>query len=191
MPIRRLGVILIFTGLLCGCSAVRSPEQLASSVQEQYAGCSEIRATAEIRADSGEEYTDYTVEFVYETGDPPHAAITVCKPDSIAGITAEYAADSGTLTYADTVLQTLLPERGGLTPVDAAPAALYSLTSEQPSSVWTEEETLVLRYEEERDEGTVVRELSLDLSDGLLRTARIFCNGTQMIVCHFSDVQIR
>lgn len=177
--------------LLCGCSAVRSPEQLADSVREQYAGCAQIRAAVEIRADSGEEYTDYTVEIAYENGDPPHASITVCCPESIAGVTAEYEADSGTLTYGDTVLQTLLPERGGLTPVDAAPAVMYSLIAEQPASVWAEEDTLVLRFEEEREEGTVVRELSLGLSDGLPQTARIFCNGTQMIVCHFSDVQVR
>lgn len=191
MPRKRLCAVMTAVILLCGCSAVRSPEQLADSVREQYAGCEEIQAAAEIRADSGEEYTDYMVEISYETADPPHAAVTVCKPESIAGITAEYEADSGTLTYEDTVLQTLLPERGGLTPVDAAPAVLYSLTAEQPASVWTEEDTLVLRYEEEREEGTVVRELSLGLTDGLPQTARIFCNGTQYITCHFSDVQIR
>ena len=75
--------------LLCGCSAARSPEKLADCVREQYADCAEIRAAVEIRADSGAEYTDFTVEIAYENGDPPHASITVCRPESIAGVTAE------------------------------------------------------------------------------------------------------
>lgn len=189
MPIQRLCAGLAVVCLLCGCSAVHDPERLAASLREQYAGSTEIQTKVTIQADSGDEYMDYTVQLNYQNGETPHAEITVEEPESIAGITATYDAESSTLTYEDTVLQTLLPERGGLTPVDAGPAILHSLTTEEPQAVWTEGDLLVLQYQEETEECTVVRELYLNLSDGLLTGARVFCDGTQTIVCRFTEFQ--
>jgi hypothetical protein len=190
LPIRRFCAGIAVLALLCGCSAVHDPGRLADSVRTQYADSAEIQTTVEIRADSGEECAEYTVQLDYQNGETPRAEITVQEPESIAGISAVYEADSRTLTYEDTVLQTLLPERGGLTPVDAGPAILYSLTTAEPTAVWTEEDLMVLQYREETEEGAVVQELYLNLSDGMLTAARVFFNETQIITCKFTQFQM-
>ncbi|MGN1014794.1 MAG: hypothetical protein ACI4PM_05500 [Butyricicoccus sp.] len=172
--------------LLCGCSAVKDPQALADSIQQGYASASVIETDALIQADSGSERTEYKLHIRYEGGDAPHAEVTVLEPESIAGVTAVYDADSGTLTYEDMALETLLPDHDGLTPADAVPALLHSLSTAQPQSVWTEDEYVIAQYREDTEECTIVQEAALSQEDGQLHSARVLCNGTQKISCQFS-----
>lgn len=177
--------------LLCGCSAVKDPESLAASVQEGYAASTRIQTEAVVQTDTSEEHMEYQLKVDYENAEMPQATIELLAPESIAGITAAYSGEENTLSYDDTVLQTMLPERKGLTPVDAVPAVFNSVITQQPSSVWTEaDDLLVLEYREDTEECTVVREVYLSQTDGSMREARIFCNGTQIISCSFQNFMI-
>ena len=177
--------------LLCGCSAVKDPQTLANSIQEGYASAAVIETDAVIQADSDGERTEYKLYVRYEVGDAPHAEVTVLEPESIAGVTAVYDADSGALTYEDMALETLLPDHNGLTPADAVPALLYSLSTAQAQSVWTEEEFVIAQYQQDTEECTIVQEAALNPSDGQLHSARVLCNGAQRISCQFSGFVIQ
>ncbi len=176
--------------LLVGCSAVKNPEALADSIREGYAAANEIHAEAVIRASTGENIQEYRVQVQYENTEQPRAEVTVKEPQSIAGITAVYDAEANSLMYDDMILQTVLPEQSGLTPVDVVPATLHCVMMEEPAMIWQEGDCLMLQYEEEEDAGTVMRELALQAQDGSLQSVEIFLNGTQRLSCSFDSCTI-
>lgn len=172
--------------LLCGCSAVRSPEETAAAVRDVYAAASDIEIVTEITSNLNEETMDYTIGYSYEKqGDTASAVMTVLAPESIAGITAKISGDDFTFSYEDTELETAMPDRKGLTPVDATTYLLYDLMHSVPEQVWQEGELLALRYEGKTEEGNVVKEVYLHPDSCALAEARIYNNGNQILRCTF------
>lgn len=176
---------------MCGCSAVKDPQALAQSALEEYGGSSVIETDATIQTASKEGFTDYQVHVEYTVGDEPTAEITLTAPESVKGITASYQGGTKSLTYDDVSLETLLPERKGITPADAVPAVLDCLCGAEADSVWLDGELLTLEYVETSDEGDVTRDISVDPTSGELRTARVSCGGKQTISCVFSGFSIK
>ncbi len=173
--------------LLTGCSAVNNPEQLAQSVQQTYAEASSVQTTVRIVADLGEETMTYDIEYDYAAQDgAPTAQMTVLAPESIKGITATISGEEYTFSYDGTVLETAMPQRKGLTPADAVTYLLDDLMHQTAQQVWMEDELLALRYEQQNDEGTTVKEVYVQPDTGALVQARIYREGEQILQCAFS-----
>lgn len=183
---RRLLCMASVALLLCGCSAVRSPEETAAAVRDVYAAASDIEIVTGITSNLNEETMDYTIGYSYQKqGDTASAVMTVLAPESIAGITAEISGDDFTFSYEDTELETAMPDHKGLTPVDATTYLLYDLMHSVPEQVWQEGEMLALRYESKTEEGNVVKEAYLHPDSCALAEARIYNNGNQILRCTF------
>ncbi len=183
---RSLCVFLTVPILLCGCSAVRSPETLAASVKEGYGAASVIETDAVLHTASKAGFDDYKVHVVYRNGEHPTADITLTAPEALEGITAHIDGDSGSLIYEDTAVQTTLPDHRGAAPMDAVPAIFDTLCSADADSVWMDGDKLTLEYIEHGEEGTLTREISLDPENGAPEQANLSWNGTQTIGVSFS-----
>lgn len=172
--------------LLCGCSAVRSPEQTAAAVCDVYTAASDIEIVTAITSNLNEETVEYQIGYSYQKQeDTASAVMTVLAPESIAGITAEISGDDFTFSYEDTTLETAMPDQKGLTPVDVTTYLLYDLMHSVPKQVWQEGELLALRYESKTEEGNVVKEVYLHPNSCALAEARIYNNGNQILRCTF------
>ena len=172
--------------LLCGCSAVRDPEETATAIRDTYAAASTIEVVTEITSNLNEETAAYTIGYSYQKQENSASAVmTVLAPESIAGITAEVSGEDFTFSYEDTALETAMPNRKGLTPADAVTYLLYDLMHSVPEQVWQEGELLALRYESKTEEGNVVKEVYLYSDSCALAEARIYNNGNQILRCIF------
>lgn len=186
--LRRILCAICAVILLCGCSAVRSPEEAAASVRDVYAGASAIELVTNITSNLNEETLEYQIKYSYKKQEENASAVmTVLAPESIAGITAAITGDDFTFSYDGTELETAMPDRKGLTPVDVTTYLLYDLMNCVPEQVWSEGELLGMRYESSSDEGTVVKEVYLQPDSGTLSEARIYYNGNQILQCTFQS----
>ena len=177
---------------LTGCSAVKNPEQMAASVKDVYTAAQNIETTVNITSHLGEQTMTYQIQYVYQKQeDTSSAVMTVLAPQSIAGITAEITGDDFCFSYADTQLETAMPDRKGYTPVDVTTYLLYDLMHTVPQQVWMEGETLALRFEQELDEGTGIKEVYLNPQTGALTGARIYYNGKQSLQCVFETCTLK
>lgn len=172
--------------LLSGCSAVKHPEDIASSVRDAYTAAASIQMVADITSDLDEETMTYQIGYDYEKQDETSSAVmTVLAPESIAGITATITGEDFCFAYDGTELETAMPDRKGLTPADVITYLLYDLMHAVPAQVWTEGDLLALRFEQTTDEGTAVKEVYLNPDTGTLSEARIYCDGEQIMRCTF------
>ena len=183
---RRLICVLSAALLLCGCSAVRSPEETAAAVRDRYASAEQIEIVTDITSNLHEETVTYTIGYSYQKQEDAAAAeMTVLAPESIAGIKAEISGEEFTFSYEDTALETAMPDRKGLTPADVVTYVLYDLMHSTPEQVWQEGDLLALRYESKTEEGAVVKEVFLHPDSCGLAEARIYNNGNQILHCAF------
>lgn len=170
---------------LCGCSAVSNPEDLAASVREAYVNASDIEIVTDIISNLDEEAMTYQIGYAYHNQDGNASAeMTLLAPESIAGIKAHITGEDFIFSYEDTELETAMPDRKGLTPSDVTTYLLDTLMTGVPKQVWMEEDLLVLRYENEEETGTVVRDIQLQPDTYALTCAQIYSNGEQIMVCN-------
>ena len=171
---------------------MKNPEQIAASVKEQYTAAQQIQITADITADLGEQTMTYRIGYEYERdGQDERAVMTVLAPESIEGIRAEITGQDFRFQYDDTELETAMPDRKGLTPVDVTTYLLYDLMHAVPQEVWTEGKQLALRFEQHMEECAVVKEVWIHPQTGSLTQARIYCNGKQRLQCVFDTCTLR
>ncbi len=164
-----------------------NPDEMAAAVRQHYQDAQSIETVAAITSDLGEETRGYQIGYSYQKQEEGSSAVmTVLEPESIAGITAEVSGDSFTFSYGETELETAMPDRKGLTPADVTTYLLRDLMQETPKQVWKEENLLALRYEQQTEEGTVMKEVYLNPQTDALSEARIYQNGKQCLRCTFS-----
>lgn len=181
---RRCLCAVVAVIVLSGCSAVKDPERIASSVRDTYAAASSIDLVADITSDLDEETMTYQIGYAYERQEENASAVmTILAPESIAGITATVTGEDFSFSYDDTELETAMPDRKGLTPADVMTYLLYDLMHAVPAQVWTEGDLIALRFEETTEEGAVVKEVYLNSDTGALSDARIYCDGKQIMRC--------
>lgn len=190
--IRRCLCAVAAVVVLTGCSAVKDPERIAASVKDVYTAAESIDTTVYITSDLGEETITYQIGYAYQKEENGSSAVlTVLAPESIAGITAQITGEDFCFTYDDTELETAMPDRKGLTPVDVTTYILYDLMNTVPEQVWMEGELLALRFEEATEECTVIKEVYISPDTGELCEARIYCNGKQSLRCTFESCTLK
>lgn len=172
--------------ILCGCSAVSNPEDVAASVREAYVNAADIEIVTDITSNLDEETITYQIGYSHHKQEGNISAeMTVLAPESIAGIKATITGEDFVFSYEDTELETAMPDRKGLTPADVTTYLLYDLMNGVPAQVWTENDLLVLRYESREEAGTVVKDVYLQPDTDALTNAQIYNNGEQIMSCNF------
>ncbi|MGN1031620.1 MAG: hypothetical protein ACI4PQ_08460 [Butyricicoccaceae bacterium] len=166
--------------VLVGCTAVKDPAARAEDVRARYAGAQTVTLDAKITADLGERTSEYGLHCGW---DGVESEITVTAPASIAGITANVSENGTVLEFDGAELETAMPARTGQTPLDAVPCALEDLARGEPEQVWEEENTLVLRYETQTEEGVVAKEIACDAASLALSSVQVYFNGERVLTC--------
>lgn len=169
-------------GLLCGCSAVSNPEQLAASTREAYDSAQTIELVSNITAYLNEYTMDYQIQYSYDKSTQT-GELEIQKPASVAGIRASVQGEDFVFSYEDAELETAMPDKKGLTPADVTTYLLDDLQTKEPKQVWQENGRIAIRYEDTSEEGTVVKEVYLHPDSFALTEAHIYNNGKQIMDC--------
>lgn len=174
--------------VLTGCTAVQDPAARAEAVRTSYIEAETIMLDAAITAELGERIAEYGLHCVWNG---TQGEITVTAPESIAGIAAHIGGHGTVLEFEDTVLETIMPERTGQTPLDAVPCALEDLAHSEPEQIWEEESTLVLRYEARTEEGVVAKEITCDAQNFALQHIQIYFNDQRALTCAITQFSMQ
>ncbi|MDR3310509.1 MAG: hypothetical protein LBS90_04100 [Oscillospiraceae bacterium] len=103
-------------------SGSRRAEQAALDVRAAFLSAATVSATANVRADYGERVYDFALEYAYSDGE---CAVTVRKPDEIAGITARVSSGGATIEWDGASVDT------GTLPGGVSPAVLFAVICEE------------------------------------------------------------
>lgn len=117
---KRLLCVPMILLLLAGCAdgGVSEAEQLALSVRGSCLEASAWTAQVAVTADYGQRVYQYDLTAAW---DGEETTLTVTAPETVAGITARTAGESGFLEYDGLVLETGPLDEEGLDPVSAVP----------------------------------------------------------------------
>ena len=111
--------------VLTGCEGQGRPAPEARA-RQHYAGLTGFSAQGEIRADYGDKVYEFEVSVV---GDLTSGTLKVTAPASVAGTSFTWMEGAGAVTYGEITLETGALSPDGLSPVDALPVVLQSLSA--------------------------------------------------------------
>jgi len=177
--------------LLSACGGKEtSGDAIALKFRTEYLAMQSCEGTAELLSDYGERVYEYTLSFSWQkSGD---MKLTITKPEDLAGITAKITQGETLLEYEGASLETGPLTPGGLSPIDAIPAALDYIRDGYIAECGMEPlgERACLRLlfrepEEAAGEGTEAV-LWLDKESGKLVRAEFMQEGFVVLSCQFS-----
>lgn len=149
--------------LLSGCGG---PAPDGQAVRAHFAELDGFAAELKILSDLEQSVLEYQMDYVYNREDAD--TFTITAPESLAGIGGTIAGTdsaSFTLQYDGLKLDDAMPQRPGLTPADALFGLMHDLREAEPTQIWTERTSgvnlLVLRYEQEDEDGKVEKQVWL------------------------------
>lgn len=189
---RRAAALAAAFLLLCGCTGNDAGQTSMRSISEHYETVNGFTARVKILSDLGDSTLEYTADFEYNKEDSDK--MTLVTPESLSGIQISIAGQDVsqlTIQYADTVLDTGMSPRPGMTPADAVPALLYDLRVSEPAEVWEESvggvPMTVARYESEDEQGRVSRQVWLTRDSLRPSCAELYADGERVLQLFFSD----
>lgn len=171
---KKMVLILLIIGVLAGCSGKELEE---SQVGETYQEREGFVAEATIVANLGDYAMTYTVEYKHQKNGEDTQ--TILKPEEIAGIAMTLTGEEEGLTvsYEDTVLETAMPDRKGLTPVDGIYYLISQLRAGYPSAIgeekFNEQDVTHITYQEMAEDGELRYEVYLE-EDQKLHYAEVY-----------------
>ena len=135
-------IALLLAG--CGRLEVSEAEQLALEIRGEYLELERCSASLEITADYGQRVYQFGMEAQVQGED---AALTLTAPETVAGLTARWAGEAGTLEYDGVAVETGSLDPEGLDPVSAFPVLLEAARSGYLTACALEEDGTVLRVD--------------------------------------------
>ena len=135
-------IALLLAG--CGRLEVSEAEQLALEIRGEYLELERCSASLEITADYGQRVYQFEMEAQVQGED---AALTLTAPETVAGLTARWAGEAGTLEYDGVAVETGSLDPEGLDPVSAFPVLLEAARSGYMAACALEEDGAVLRVD--------------------------------------------
>ncbi|WP_346704435.1 hypothetical protein [uncultured Agathobaculum sp.] len=170
--------------LLSGCGGSAASD--GSAVRTHFEELGGFEAHLKILSDLEQSVLEYEVDFVYNKED--NDTFTITAPESLAGIGGTIAGtDSASfvLQYDGLELDDAMPQRTGLTPADALFCLLDDLRRAEPAQVWTEStggvDLLVLRYQQDGDDGKVEKQVWLTEQGYQLVCAELYADGERVL----------
>ena len=175
-------IALLLTG--CGRLEVSEAEQLALEIRGEYLELERCSASLEITADYGQRVYQFGMEAQVQGED---AALTLTAPETVAGLTARWAGEAGTLEYDGVAVETGSLDPEGLDPVSAFPVLLEAARSGYMAACALEEDGAVLRVDCGDPAGTpgqgTETTLWFDGETGALLRGEIRVDGFRVIGC--------
>lgn len=169
--------------MLSGCGGTAADGQSVRTHFEELAG---FEAHLKILSDLEQSVLEYEVDYVYNKED--NDTFTITAPESLAGIGGTIAGtDSASfvLQYDGLALDDAMPQRTGLTPADALFCLLDDLRRAEPAQIWTESadgaKLLVLRYEQDGDDGKVEKQVWLTEPEYQPVCAELYADGERVL----------
>ena len=176
----------MMTLLLAGCGRleVSEAEQLALEIRGEYLELERCSASLEITADYGQRVYQFGMEAQVQGED---AALTLTAPETVAGLTARWAGEAGTLEYDGVAVETGALDPAGQDPVSAFPVLLEAARSGYLTACSLEEDGAVLRMDCGDPAGTpgqgTETTLWVDGETGALLRGEIRVDGFRVIGC--------
>ena len=175
-------IALLLAG--CGRLEVSEAEQLALEIRGEYLELERCSASLEITADYGQRVYQFGMEAQVQGED---AALTLTAPETVAGLTARWAGEAGTLEYDGVAVETGSLDPEGLEPVSAFPVLLEAARSGYLTACALEEDGAVLRVDCGDPAGTpgqgTETTLWFDGETGALLRGEIRVDGFRVIGC--------
>ena len=129
----------------CGGGAEGSQaEQLALELRGAYLALEGCTASIEVTADYGQRVYQFEMDAQVQGED---AVLTLTAPETVAGLTARWAGEAGTLEYDGVAVETGSLDPEGLDPVSAFPVLLEAARSGYLTACALEEDGAVLRVD--------------------------------------------
>ena len=175
-------IALLLAG--CGRLEVSEAEQLALEIRGEYLELERCSASLEITADYGQRVYQFEMDAQVQGED---AVLTLTAPETVAGLTARWAGEAGTLEYDGVAVETGSLDPEGLDPVSAFPVLLEAARSGYLTACALEEDGAVLRVDCGDPAGTPGQGTETTLwfdgeTDALLR-GEIRVDGFRVIGC--------
>ena len=176
----------MMTLLLAGCGRleVSEAEQLALEIRGEYLELERCSASLEITADYGQRVYQFEMDAQVQGED---AVLTLTAPETVAGLTARWAGEAGTLEYDGVAVETGALDPAGLDPVSAFPVLLEAARSGYLTACSLEEDGAVLRMDCGDPAGTpgqgTETTLWFDGETGALLRGEIRVDGFRVIGC--------
>ena len=175
-------IALLLAG--CGRLEVSEAEQLALAVRGEYLELESCSAALEITADYGQRVYQFEMDAQVQGED---AVLTLTAPETVAGLTARWAGEAGTLEYDGVAVETGSLDPEGLDPVSAFPVLLEAARSGYMAACALEEDGAVLRVDCGDPAGTpgqgTETTLWFDGETGALLRGEIRVDGFRVIGC--------
>lgn len=175
-------IALLLAG--CGRLEVSEAEQLALEIRGEYLELERCSASLEITADYGQRVYQFKMDAQVQGED---AVLTLTAPETVAGLTARWAGEAGTLEYDGVAVETGSLDPEGLDPVSAFPVLLEAARSGYMAACALEEDGAVLRVDCGDPAGTpgqgTETTLWFDGETGALLRGEIRVDGFRVIGC--------
>lgn len=175
-----MGLLL---AVLTGCGGAAADGTSVRTHFEELAG---MEVHLKILSDLEQSILEYEEDYVYNKED--NDTFTITAPESLAGIGGTIAGTdsaSFTLQYDGLALDDAMPQRKGLTPADAWFCLLDDLRRAEPTQIWTESadgvKLLVLRYEQDGEDGKVEKQVWLTEQDYQPVCAELYADGERVL----------
>lgn len=134
----RSAAILAAFFLLCACSE-KSGGPLDERIPQTFQNLAGFTAQVRILSDLGDSTQEYGGTYMYRQ--EGNDTLTLQTPQALEGIVVDVSGEdtaSLTVQYKDTVLDSGMPSRSGMTPADAIPRMLCELRDAAPLEAWEE-----------------------------------------------------
>ena len=190
MRLLRLGALTMTLLLaLTACGEGGMTMNLDARYLQRYAALTGFEARAEVTADYGERVYQYQVAL---QGDLTQGSLEVLSPEGVAGCAFHWSEGGGEMSYEGVTLETGRLSDDGLSPADAMPLILNTLTTGRQCSAGRQtlegEETVCLELSNPAyPEGTSTVLVWLGEEDGGLRRAEVTYDGATVITLAFTS----
>jgi len=187
----RSAAILAAFFLLCACSE-KSGGPLDERIPQTFQNLAGFTAQVRILSDLGDSTQEYGGTYMYRQ--EGNDTLTLQTPQALEGIVVDVSGEdtaSLTVQYKDTVLDSGMPSRSGMTPADAIPRMLCELRDAAPLEA--SEETVggvqmaAARYEIEDEQGRIMYQIWLTRDSLHPSYAECFADGQRVLQVFFSE----
>ena len=180
--------LCLIATLLGGCAAMGNDLPETEDIQQQYQNLSAFSATADITLWAEGQRYDYRLSYQKSA---EGESVVVEAPEAIAGLVIPMDGGKVVVSEQGVLLSPATGYPEGCSPVDCIPKMVELLAGGVPTDIGfserDDEALVLLEYEEEVDEGTVLTGISLDGDDGRIRYGSISVNGKERLNCAFAE----
>lgn len=187
----RSAAILAAFFLLCACSE-KSGGPLDERIPQTFQNLPGFTAQVRILSDLGDSTQEYSGTYIYQQ--EGNDTLTLQTPQALEGVVVDVSGEdtaSLTVQYKDTVLDSGMPSRSGMTPADAIPRMLCELRDAAPLEAWEETvggvQMAAARYEIEDEQGRIMYQIWLTRDSLHPSYAECFADGQRVLQVFFSE----